>query len=98
MIKASIPGIITTDAIYGATPAAFYAHRRERNNTHGILEDLGQSELDFFIAGGWSKVSMIRQNFKTLKLEQFNELKQPVAIYWDNNTLPADQGQRIQFV
>ncbi len=84
--------IITTDVIYGATPAAFYAHRSERDDRRGILEDLGESELDLFIAKEGSKENTIRENFKIIEPRQFNDLEQPVAIYLEENkTLPLQE-------
>ncbi|MCH7401161.1 alkaline phosphatase [Belliella kenyensis] len=45
-------GIISTDNVTGATPAAFYAFQKERDNINGIGLDLSRSEIDLFIAGG----------------------------------------------
>ena len=45
-------GIITTDQITGATPAAFYAHHPERDNADQIATYLPNSKLDLFIGGG----------------------------------------------
>jgi len=50
-------GIITTDEIVGATPSAFYAHQKDRGMEKEIAQDLTQSKLTFFAAGGKSKVS-----------------------------------------
>ncbi len=47
-----LTGIITTDAITGATPSAFYGHTNERDNSEKLLADLNQSEVDVFIGGG----------------------------------------------
>ncbi|MEM1338667.1 MAG: alkaline phosphatase [Bacteroidota bacterium] len=86
--------IITTDAIYGATPAAFYAHRSERDNRRGILEDLRESELDFFIAEGGAKETTIQERFKRIELRQFDDLKQPVAIHLRRHkTLPTQENE-----
>lgn len=45
-------GLITTDKMAGATPSAFYAHVRERDDTQAILDFLPESSLDFFAGGG----------------------------------------------
>jgi len=45
-------GILTTDSLVGATPAAFYAHQPERNLAYFIGADLLRSGFDVFIAGG----------------------------------------------
>ncbi|MGS2762164.1 alkaline phosphatase [Sinomicrobium sp. M5D2P9] len=47
-----ISGIITTDRITGATPSAFYAHRKDRSEASGIAEDLLRSSLSMFIGAG----------------------------------------------
>lgn len=48
-------GIITTDQITGATPASFYAHHPERDDSEQIAVYLGKSKLDLFIGGGSDK-------------------------------------------
>lgn len=50
-------GVITTDEITGATPAAFYAHQKDRGMEQQIAEDLTKSKLTFFAGGGKSKIS-----------------------------------------
>ncbi len=45
-------GIITTDQLTGATPAAFYAHHSERDDSDLIAAYLATSKLDLFIGGG----------------------------------------------
>lgn len=47
-------GILTTDGITGATPAAFYAHQPDRDASAGIAADLCQSQLDLIIGGDLS--------------------------------------------
>ena len=45
-------GIISTVTITHATPAGFYAHRKNRGDTYGIAIDLADSGFDFFAGGG----------------------------------------------
>ncbi|WP_235841604.1 alkaline phosphatase [Confluentibacter sediminis] len=45
-------GIITTDDVTGATPAAFYAHQKDRGEEHNIAQDLLKSKLNLFAGGG----------------------------------------------
>jgi len=45
-------GLITTDQITGATPAAFYAHQKERDMTAAIANDLVNSKTTLFMGGG----------------------------------------------
>jgi alkaline phosphatase len=61
-------GVITTDEITGATPAAFYAHREERSDTEGISKDLLSSKLNLFIGGGAAtfKNTLLDSKFKLL--------------------------------
>lgn len=47
-------GCITTDAIIGATPAAFYAHQIDRSMDREISNDLLTSKLNLFMGGGRS--------------------------------------------
>ena len=47
-----VSGCITTDNIAGATPSAFYAHRKDRSDIKGIISDLGISKLSLLIGGG----------------------------------------------
>lgn len=45
-------GIVTTVTITHATPAGFYAHRKNRGDAYGISLDLADSGFDFFAGGG----------------------------------------------
>jgi alkaline phosphatase len=45
-------GIVTTDRLTGATPAAFYAHHPERDDVDLIAAYLPKSKLDLFIGAG----------------------------------------------
>ena len=45
-------GVVTTDHVTGASPAAFYAHQKDRNMIGEIAADLSKSSLDLFIGGG----------------------------------------------
>ena len=47
-----VSGCITTDNITGATPSAFYAHRKDRSDSNGIISDLSKSKLSLLIGGG----------------------------------------------
>jgi len=42
-------GLITSDAITGATPAGFYAHEVSRGSYQGVASDLAASEFDVLI-------------------------------------------------
>ena len=45
-------GIMSTVTITHATPAGFYAHRKNRGDAYGIALDLANSGFDFFAGGG----------------------------------------------
>ena len=45
-------GIVSTVTITHATPAGFYAHRKNRGDAYGISLDLANSGFDFFAGGG----------------------------------------------
>ncbi len=45
-------GLITTDRITGATPAAFYAHQPDRFKFELIALDILHKDIDFFAGGG----------------------------------------------
>ncbi|WP_318345815.1 alkaline phosphatase [Flagellimonas baculiformis] len=86
--------IVTTDAIYGATPSSFYAHRIERDDTPGLVADLNQSPLDFFMAGGKNEENQIKEAFTTQQFETFQEFKTPKAIYLGENKAPSMENGR----
>ena len=81
--------IVTTDAIYGATPSAFYAHRVERDDTPGLVEDLNKSGLDLFIAGGQNEESTIQNVFNPEDSKSFKNFSKPTAIYLGDNKAPS---------
>ncbi|MEC8830901.1 MAG: alkaline phosphatase, partial [Bacteroidota bacterium] len=86
--------IVTTDAIFGATPSSFYAHRIERDNTTGLVEDLKGSQLDFFIAGGKMENATIGKAFDERTLDTFNDFKGPTAVYLGDNKAPSMENNR----
>ncbi|GAB3005700.1 alkaline phosphatase [Cyclobacterium sediminis] len=63
-----VTGIVTTDNLTGATPAAFYAHRTERDLTREIASDLAKSPLNLFIGGG-------KNDFKKFEADETINLK-----------------------
>lgn len=58
-----VTGCITTDEITGATPASFYAHRKDRSEKKGMVDDLLNSQLSLFVGGG-------AKSFKKEKLQK----------------------------
>ncbi|KAB7530163.1 alkaline phosphatase [Flagellimonas olearia] len=86
--------IVTTDAIYGATPSSFFAHSVERDDTEGLVADLNSSGLDLFISGGQNQEDSIQNKFKTQSLESFETLQGPTAIYLGNHKVPSISSDR----
>ncbi len=91
-------GIITTDAIDGATPAAFYAHTAERDDSDKIIGDLLDSDLSFFIAGGQLKEDKIEAGFARRSLQEFDGLEVPIAVYNGTGNMPSVRQGRGDFL
>lgn len=86
--------IVTTDAIYGATPSAFYAHRSERDDTDGLLTDLNHSNLNFFIAGGQGAYAKTAARFPQKQADEATAITAPFAMYLGENKAPTIQAGR----
>jgi alkaline phosphatase len=56
-------GIITTDRLTGATPAAFYSHVKDRDMVPEIAAALQNSSIDLFIGGGRSDFQNDSNNY-----------------------------------
>ncbi|MDP5201887.1 alkaline phosphatase [Flavobacterium sp. DG2-3] len=86
-------GVISTDEITGATPAAFFAHREERSDAKGISEDLLKSKLNLFVAGGASefKNTSINSKFKILNSvkEMQAENSEAVGVFISQGRVPS---------
>ncbi|WP_264538128.1 alkaline phosphatase [Flavobacterium sp. N1736] len=86
-------GIITTDEITGATPAAFYAHREERSDTEGISRDLLESKLNLFVGGGAAtfKDTALKTKFKLLSSvqEMQTTIEDTVGVFISQNRVPS---------
>lgn len=90
--------IITTDAIDGATPSAFYAHTSERDDADKIIADLLASDVDLFIAGKKLNATEIEAKFTTKTLDQLTDLDQPTAIYRGEGKMPTVVDGRGDFL
>ncbi len=91
-------GLITTDAIDGATPAAFYAHTDERDDSEKIIADLAASDLGFFIAGGEVKSEVIGERFTSGSLDELTALDRPTAIFNGSGKMPRVLDGRGDFL
>jgi alkaline phosphatase len=85
-----LTGIVTTDYVTGATPAAFYAHQSDRDMVKEISADLVKSPLNLFIGGGEKNFSQNNQLQKLLasgfylvdSLAQIGSIKEKKAGYF----------------
>ncbi|RAI84395.1 alkaline phosphatase [Algoriphagus yeomjeoni] len=71
-------GIITTDQLTGATPASFYAHYPERDDSDHIAAYLSKSKLDLFVGGGKSRFEKEMVNLRNAEftlVESLEDLK-----------------------
>jgi len=70
-----VSGCITSDEITGATPASFYAHRRDRSEKNEILKELLESKLSLFVGGGASSFNLKDLREKFYLIDDINELE-----------------------
>ncbi|SFB27329.1 alkaline phosphatase [Algoriphagus aquimarinus] len=70
-------GIITTDQLTGATPASFYAHHPERDDSDQIAAYLSTSKLDLFIGGGGDSFQSQLANLESAGFTLVESLGQP---------------------
>jgi alkaline phosphatase len=85
-------GVITTDEITGATPAAFYAHQTDRSMVAEIANDLAKSKLHFFAGGGSSifKQGILSNNFDLLSLENVKTTASSrVGVFFSEHEVPS---------
>ena len=68
-------GIITTDELTGATPAAFFAHHAERDDAGIIASFLANSSLDLAIGGGKRHFYPYLSDLSRVGFEQVNSLE-----------------------
>jgi len=68
-------GIITTDQLTGATPASFYAHHAERDDSDQIAAYLPKSKLDLFIGGGGDTFASQLENLENAGFKLLENLE-----------------------
>ena len=84
-------GIITTDRVTGATPAAFYAHVKDRDWVDEIASSLQKSSLDLFIGGG-------RSDFLNAEYDFISDLKKSdYLILTSLNQLSTTKASKVGF-
>ena len=67
-------GILTTDQLTGATPAAFYAHHSERDDAVQLAAFLPHSRLDLFIGAGKTHFSPLMEKLQTEGFELVDQM------------------------
>ena len=65
-------GVVVTCYVNHATPAAFYAHRENRNDNEGIITDFMASDLDVVFGGG---TRFFNEHFTKQNKNYVDELK-----------------------
>ncbi len=63
-----VSGIVTTDQVTGATPASFFAHHPERDDSDQLAAWLPKSKLSLFVGAG-------KSNFTRFGTDRIQELK-----------------------
>tara|TARA_B100001057_G_scaffold480975_1_gene554460 strand:+ start:912 stop:2699 length:1788 start_codon:yes stop_codon:yes gene_type:complete len=88
-----ISGCITSDEIIGATPASFYAHRRDRSEKNGMIEDLLKSKLSLFVGGGAMSFNLKDLQEEFYLIDNINELekckKERVGYFISEKDVPS---------
>ncbi len=72
-------GLITSDAITGATPAGFYAHEISRNSYQGVADDAAASSFDVLIGNANGKAWFLPKDKKGERKDARNLLNEMKA-------------------
>lgn len=95
-------GVITTDQLTGATPASYYAHQPERDDSKEIASFLAKSKLDLFIGGGALRFGPERENLLKSGFTLIQSLDQlsgsRVGYFAAEASLPLKQAGRGEFL
>ena len=98
-------GLITTDRITGATPAAFYAHQPDRFKFELIALDILNKGIDFFIGGGRDNFnnrsdslnlidSLVAENYQVVSaLSQIQGEKKVAGLLYDGEPPKISEGR-----
>lgn len=79
-------GIITTDNLYGATPASFSSHTKKRSNYEDIIIDQANSNINLFVGQNSSKYTEYKSQFESngynmcYSLDELNSKKDSTKI------------------
>lgn len=69
-------GIITSDNLFGATPAAFSSHAKDRDNTNDIVKGQAKSGIDLMIGESSSVYDSYKTQFEENGYTMYNDLDQ----------------------
>lgn len=83
-------GVVSTDEITGATPAAFFAHQNSRHSAIPIWEDLGKSPLVFASAGSIP-------GFEKLDLQLQEKLKKQFTVVYSPEDKAVKGSERLAY-
>ncbi|MCR5840464.1 MAG: alkaline phosphatase [Bacteroidales bacterium] len=84
-------GVVSTDDLNGATPAAFFAHQASRNAKEEIWADLPASQLTFASAGTQSV-------FESMPLSTQEAIKKRFTLVYDPADPAAAGSQRLVYL
>lgn len=84
-------GVVSTDDLNGATPAAFFAHQASRNAKEEIWADLPASQLTFASAGTQSV-------FESMPLSTQEAIKKRFTLIYDPADPAAAGSQRLVYL
>lgn len=91
-------GIIATEGVKGATPAAFSSHANGRGDDEDIFDGQLKSNIDLFFGGARSYYDPLKERITNAGYEYLNELKdlseikKPLWGAFDIKTLSTDNG------
>lgn len=66
-------GIVCSDELYGATPAAFSAHTSSRSNTEHIINQQITSDIDLFLGAGYNDYRKYQNLIEEADYQLINE-------------------------
>lgn len=86
-----VSGIVTTDGLDGATPAAFFAHQPDRHLSAEIWADLPASKLTFFAAGS-------AEDFEDQSYETCDAISKKFTVVNDLSEPRAERAKRLGYL
>lgn len=84
-------GVVSTDELDGATPAAFFAHQRSRGASEEIWADLAESSLSFASAGS-------RKNFENQPLKTRDSISEAFEVVYSCDDEDIDGSDRLLYL